>query len=446
MNTGLFPSIPTYWTIRIKGDEFNDIEPNEQDTEAPSMTTLEIPEAEYARRRASVLTDLAGATGLVFAGSGGGLEEDFRPDLNFQYLTGIIDEPGAILLLDPSAVQSPRQQILFLTPHLPEVERWDGWRGPIDSALKQKCGFKTVMRTSHFAGALLQSCKRSKKAACLHPLSNHVSPVGPDLEVFQKLQQRIPGLVIDDSSLIVPRLRAVKSAPELAMIRRSAEITEEGFSSILSMLKPGVSEFDVQEAAEHGYRSHGSRGPFYGTIVGAGFNGTILHYRANSKIIGENDLVVIDSGARYGGGPCGYGSDVTRTYPASGVFTERQKEIYQIVLDSLETTIAAVKAGVKYSELDAISRKVITDAGYGDHYPHGVGHPIGLEVHDVQPDPFAPEGAVITIEPGIYLPDENFGVRIEDDILVTVDGHVNLTGNIPKTIDEIESSMANYQV
>jgi Xaa-Pro aminopeptidase len=264
--------------------------------------------------------------------------------------------------------------------------------------------------------------------------------------VFQKLQQRIPGLVIDDSSLIVPRLRAVKSAPELAMIRRSAEITEEGFSSILSMLKPGVSEFDVQEAAEHGYRSHGSRGPFYGTIVGAGFNGTILHYRANSKIIGENDLVVIDSGARYGGGPCGYGSDVTRTYPASGVFTERQKEIYQIVLDSLETTIAAVKAGVKYSELDAISRKVITDAGYGDHYPHGVGHPIGLEVHDVQPDPFAPEGAVITIEPGIYLPDENFGVRIEDDILVTVDGHVNLTGNIPKTIDEIESSMANYQV
>ncbi|MBT7639386.1 MAG: M24 family metallopeptidase, partial [Planctomycetes bacterium] len=88
---------------------------------------------------------------------------------------------------------------------------------------------------------------------------------------------------------------------------------------------------------------------------------------------------------------------------------------------------------------------IITDAGYGDYYPHGVGHPIGLEVHDVQPDPTAPEGAVITIEPGIYLPDENFGVRIEDDILVTADGHVNLTGNIPKTIDEIESSMATYQ-
>jgi Xaa-Pro aminopeptidase len=100
---------------------------------------------------------------------------------------------------------------------------------------------------------------------------------------------------------------------------------------------------------------------------------------------------------------------------------------------------------VQYSELDAISRKIITDAGYGDYYPHGVGHPIGLEVHDVQPDPTAPEGAVITIEPGIYLPDENFGVRIEDDILVTADGHVNLTGNIPKTIDEIESSMANLQ-
>jgi Xaa-Pro aminopeptidase len=213
-------------------------------------------------------------------------------------------------------------------------------------------GFKTILRTNHFPGTLAQICARTKKAICLHPLSNHERPVGPDLEVFQKLQQRIPGFEIVDGSLIVPRLRAVKSASELAMIKRSAEITEEGFREVLSILRPGISEFDVQEAAEHGYRSHGSRGPFYGTIVGTGFNGTILHYRANDQIIGEQDLVVIDSGARFGEGSGGYGSDVTRTYPASGVFTDRQKEIYQIVLDSMETTIAAIKAGVEYSKLD----------------------------------------------------------------------------------------------
>ncbi|MEC9477294.1 MAG: Xaa-Pro peptidase family protein [Planctomycetota bacterium] len=400
---------------------------------------------EFAQRRTDALAQLDGAMGLVFAGTGGGLEEDFRPHLHFEYLTGITDEPGAILLLDPSSTRETHKQVLILQPHLPEVEKWDGWRGTINASLREKFGFKTIIRSSSFPNFVLQACKRSKKAVCLHPLVNHESPVGPDLEIFQKLQQRIPGLEIVDGNKIIPRLRAVKSDSELAMIRRSAEITEEGFRAVLATLRPGISEFDVQEAAEHGYRSNGSRGPFYGTIVGAGFNGTILHYRANDQIIGEQDLVVIDSGARFGEGSGGYGSDVTRTYPASGVFTDRQKEIYQIVLDSMETTIAAVKAGVEYSKLDDISRKVITDAGYGDFYPHGVGHPIGLEVHDVQPDPTAPQGAVITIEPGIYLPDEGFGIRIEDDILVTADGPVNLTGGIPKTIEEIESAMANYQ-
>ncbi|MGE4620340.1 MAG: Xaa-Pro peptidase family protein [Planctomycetota bacterium] len=409
------------------------------------MSHPRISQKEFARRRAETIAQLGDAAGVIFAGTGGGLEEEFRPHLNFEYLTGIIDEPGAILLLDPGATRESHKEILLLAPHLPEVERWDGWRGTIDSSLRKKFGFKTIMRTNAFPNVMMQACKRSRKAACLHPLANHERPVSPDLEVFQKLQQRIPGLQVVDESLIIPRLRAVKSNDELAMIRRSAEITEEGFRAVLSTLRPGISEFAVQEAAEHGYRSHGSRGPFYGTIVGAGFNGTILHYRANNQIISESDLVVIDSGARFGEGTGGYGSDVTRTYPASGVFTDRQKEIYQIVLESLETTIAAVKADVAYSELDAISRKVITDAGYGDFYPHGVGHPIGLEVHDVQPDPTAPEGSVITIEPGIYLPDEGFGVRIEDDILVTADGPVNLTGGIPKTVEDIEAAMANYQ-
>ncbi|MEE2888908.1 MAG: Xaa-Pro peptidase family protein [Planctomycetota bacterium] len=409
------------------------------------MNNIAISADEFAQRRANASAELNGAAGVIFAGTGGGLEEDFRPHLHFEYLTGIIDEPGAMLVLDPTATRETHKEILVLSPHLPEVERWDGWRGTIDSSLREKFGFKTILRTNHFPGTLAQICARTKKAICLHPLSNHEHPVGPDLEVFQKLQQRIPGFEIVDGSLIVPRLRAVKSASELAMIKRSAEITEEGFREVLSILKPGISEFDVQEAAEHGYRSHGSRGPFYGTIVGTGFNGTILHYQANDQIIGEQDLVVIDSGARFGEGSGGYGSDVTRTYPASGVFTDRQKEIYQIVLDSMETTIAAIKAGVEYSKLDEISRKVITDAGYGDYYPHGVGHPIGLEVHDVQPDPTAPEGSVITIEPGIYLPDEGFGVRIEDDILVTADGPVNLTGGIPKTVEEIESVMESCQ-
>ena len=404
---------------------------------------LEIPQEEFAARRTRLAQSLEGATAVVFAGKGGGLHDEFMPDLNFQYLTGIIDEPGAILLLNPKDPNPARREILFLEPHLPELERWDGWRGPIDASLRKKFGFSALMRTTAFPQLLLNARKTSLKGTCLHPIAHHEQPVGPDLEVFQKLQQRLPGFSIADGSRLVPQQRAIKSAAERAMIERSAAITAQGFAAILDVLEPGVNEFDLQEAAEHAYRSNGSRGPFYGTIVGTGFNATILHYRANSAPVAEGDLVVIDSGARYGKGPCGYGSDVTRTYPANGRFSDRQKEVYSIVLESMETTIAAIKPGIAYSELDAISRKVITDAGFGDFYPHGVGHPIGLEVHDVQPDPLVPEGAIITIEPGIYLPDENMGIRIEDDILVTADGPVNLTGSIPKTIEDIETAMAD---
>ncbi|MAJ28301.1 hypothetical protein CBD41_02580 [bacterium TMED181] len=407
------------------------------------MEVLDIPREEFSERRQKLAADLNGATAVIFAGKGGGLHSDFHPDLNFQYLTGIIDEPGAILLLNPADPNPARREILFLEPHLPELERWDGWRGPIDSKLKDQFGFRALMRTSSFPQILLNACKNSLQGMCLHSISHHEQPVGPDLEVFQKLQQRIPGFRIHDGSRLVPLQRSVKSPAELAMIQRSAEITAQGFAAILDVLNPGLNEFDLQEAAEHAYRSNGSRGPFYGTIVGSGFNATILHYRDNCAPIADGDLVVIDSGARYGKGPCGYGSDVTRTYPANGRFSDRQKEVYSVVLESLETTISAVKPGIAYAELDSISRKIISEAGFGDFYPHGVGHPIGLEVHDVQPETLVPEGAIITIEPGIYLPDENMGIRIEDDILVTAEGPVNLTGNIPKTIKDIEEALAN---
>ena len=252
---------------------------------------LTISREEYADRRKQLASNLNGATAVIFAGKGGGLHDDFQPDLNFQYLTGIIDEPGAILLLNPNDPNPSRKEVLFLEPHLPELERWDGWRGPIDAKLREKHGFKALMRTSAFPQMLLNACKSSLKGTCLHPIAHHEQPVGPDLEVFQKLQQRIPGFQIDDGSRLIPSQRAVKSAAEKAMIERSAEITAKGFTAILEKLTPGITEFDIQEAAEHAYRSHGSRGPFYGSIVGSGFNATILHYRSNDAVIADGDLV-----------------------------------------------------------------------------------------------------------------------------------------------------------
>jgi len=203
-------------------------------------------------------------------------------------------------------------------------------------------------------------------------------------------------------------------------------------------MTPGMNEFEVQEMLEHAYRTNGSRGPAYNTIAGSGFNGTVLHYGANDQTMSDGDLIVIDSGCEF----CGYAADVTRTFPVNGTFTKRQREIYSIVLKALDASIAKVKAGATMAQVDKASRDIITKAGYGDYFIHGIGHHLGLEVHDITPDGPLKTGSVITVEPGIYLPDENLGVRIEDDIVVTRDGSKNLTKSIPRTIAQIEKAMA----
>ncbi|MDP6693373.1 MAG: M24 family metallopeptidase, partial [Phycisphaerales bacterium] len=167
-------------------------------------------------------------------------------------------------------------------------------------------------------------------------------------------------------------------------------------------------------------------------------NSTVLHYKDNDQDLVEGDLVCIDSGAFYQG----YGADISRTIPVSGKFTKRQKEIYEIVLKAEEAAIAAVKPGITLAELDALARAIIVKAGYGDYFIHSIGHHLGLETHDTcgSPSPLK-KGAVITIEPGIYLPNESIGVRIEDDIVVTAKGHRNLSAAIPKTVADIERAM-----
>jgi Xaa-Pro aminopeptidase len=158
---------------------------------------------------------------------------------------------------------------------------------------------------------------------------------------------------------------------------------------------------------------------------------------ANNQELVDGELVVIDAGAAYEN----YASDVTRTFPINGTFTERQAEIYDVVLRSLDAGIAAATAGVTNGHIDRVCRAVIEDAGYGDYFPHGAGHPLGLDVHEAGPDgPLLP-GMVITIEPGIYIAAENMGIRIEDDILITESGGINLTGHIPRTREQIEVAM-----
>jgi len=398
-----------------------------------------IPLQGYANRRAHVLKSLKDSVALVFAGDmDASLHGEFRAHPHFQYLTGIVDEPGAVLLFDPLNPVEARRTILFLKPLNPELEKWDGFREEISSKLKAKYGVGTIMRTTAFARFLLEATKRAKRFALLHPLAAHTAPVSPDLDVFRKSGERIPGSSFVDHTQLLAVMRAAKCPHEIALMTRAAEITAKGYEAVLSGLKPGITEFDVQELAEHGYRANGSRRPAYGTIAGGAFNATVLHYHGNREPLRDGDVILLDSGADY----MGYACDVTRTFPVGGKFTARQREIYEIVLEAQLAAIAATKAGTTFAAIDKAARDVITKAGYGDAFFHGCGHHLGLEVHDITPEGPIPENAVITIEPGIYLPDEKFGVRIEDDILVTKKaGGVNLTAAIPKTVAEIERAM-----
>ena len=400
---------------------------------------LNISVAEYAARRAAVLEALEGAGGVVLGGpaaSSPSLQSRWTADPMFRYLTGLDYEGGAAVLFDPSAEDPARRITLFLSPRDIETERWDGARESLDSAFKSRTGFTNVKRTPYLPGLLSEAARRTKRLACLHPFASYTADVSPDLEIFHRIAQRIPGVAVEDRTQLLPSMRAVKSPAELALMERAVAATAAGFEACLGVLRPGMREKDLADLLFTTYRGHDCE-PAYELIVGAGLNGTVLHYTANSAVIAEADLIVMDCAASYRG----YASDVTRTLPASGVFSTEQREAYEVVLEAESAGIAAARPGATYTEVDAAARGVIEKAGYGDAFIHGTSHPVGIEVHDVTPDgPLGP-GMVITIEPGIYLPERGFGVRIEDDILITETGNRDLTSAVPKTVEAIEEAL-----
>ncbi len=402
------------------------------------MIDEHIPVSEYRARREKVLRSLKGAVGVVFAGDGSPpLVGQWRPNTHFYYLTGLAREPGASVLFDPKNPDPTRRCVLMLKPRDPEMEDWDGLREPIGLPLRKQTGFDKVVRSTYLPRMLTMAARRSKRLACLDPVGSYMGKVPEDLSIFRKIAERMVGVSIEDKTELLNELRSVKSKHEVAVMKKAIKATAAGFDKVLQALEPGRSEAEIHAVLDGVFREHGSTGPAYNPIVGAGVNSTVLHYNANDQPIEDGDLVCIDAGAEYGR----YAADVTRTFPANGKFSERQREIYEIVLRAEEAAIRAAKPGVRFHELDEAARAIIEKAGFGDQYIHGIGHHLGLEVHDASPDAPLAAGAVITIEPGIYLRDEKIGVRIEDDIQITANGSRNLTKAIIKDPDEIEAAM-----
>ena len=396
-----------------------------------------IPTAEYQARRAALRKGLDGS--LVLFGRSEGPDEvyAFLQEPNFLYLTGWT-EPGAMLLITAT------QEILFMPPHDEKREKFTGKRSSAEDATAHSVtGFETVQGTQKFEAALAIALSERENVYAL--------PGQPDTE---KLKARYAFRQIADAAPLISKLRMKKSPSEIAAIQHTTDVTIEGHRAAWKRISAGLYEYQLAATISNVYLESGCERHAYAPIVGSGPNGTVLHYSANGRRMDRGELVVMDTAAECSD----YASDVTRTIPVSGKFSPRQRELYDIVLGAQKAAIAAVKPGIRMAgppgDEDAPSLKKIAldymnshgkdrhGAPLGKYFIHGLGHNVGLDVHDAFVVGPLEAGMVVTIEPGLYIPEEGIGIRIEDVVLVTDKGSKVLSAALPREPDEIEKALA----
>jgi Xaa-Pro aminopeptidase len=390
----------------------------------------------YRARRQALLKSLSEGVAVVY---GEGVEDGdgYRPDMDFFYLTGVQEE-RAVLVLAPK--ERTYREFLLLPNRDPEAERWTGEREPLGGALRKKYGFEKILRTDRLMRLMLELTERSPVLWQVIVPQAKADDKPADLELYGKISAKLAGVSTRSSLDILAEMRSRHSPDEIAIMQRAIRISEAGFRAAVLEMYPGGTEAGVEAEAERVWKASGARRPAYSSIVGSGPNSTILHYPRSERTMQDGEMLLLDMGAEF----AHYAADITRTLPVSGKFTSRQREIYNLVLKAQQAAFTRVKPGAYIEDLDATARKVIEEAGYGDFFIHGLSHFVGLDVHDAgaYQRPLA-AGMVITIEPGIYIPGENLGVRIEDDVLVTEDGAKFLSDGLPRGPDEIESWLAS---
>jgi len=393
----------------------------------------------------------------------------FRQDSDFYYLTGF-EEPEAIAVIAPA---SEHKYTLFVRPRDPEQEIWVGRRAGVEGA-KNEFGANESFPIAEFDEKLQDILDGAEKLYFrLGSYDDLDGAIIKKIAAMRALNRKPihPPRTIVDPATIVHEMRVLKSAEEIELMQRAADIAAEAHVVAMKAVRPGMKEYEIEAIIEQIFRREGASGPSYTSIVGAGANATVLHYINNDGDLRDGDLLLVDAGAEYKG----YASDITRTFPINGRFSKAQREIYDLVLATQVSCVEMVRPGVTHDEIKAHSVEMLTEGmvklgllkgepaelikeeKYKQFYMHGLGHLLGIDVHDVgiyyydkQSRALEP-GVVMTVEPGIYVaPDTKdipeqylgIGVRIEDDVLCTANGPRVLTTKVPKDADEIEALMA----
>ena len=382
----------------------------------------------------------------------------FKQEADVFYLSGV-DQEETILLLFPDAHDPRDREILFSLETSEELAIWHGAKLTKSEATEQT-GIQHVQWLGNFDSTLH---RLMAEADVLYLNDNqHTRASSPvetrEMRENERIRAKYPNHTIGRSAPILHKIRSVKSDEEIVQMQRACDITKAGFDRVLQFVKPGVMEYEIEAEFMHEFLRRGSRGFAYTPIIGSGFNACVLHYIENDCECKDGDVILMDVGAEYGN----YASDMTRCIPVSGRFTDRQKAVYNSVYSVMQDAMKLLKPGVSlheyHKEVGELMTKQLLDLklidkhdvekqnpawpAYKKYFMHGTSHFIGLDVHDVGlwHEPIQ-EGNVFTVEPGVYIREENLGIRLENDIVIKNDGFIDLMGHIPIQAEEIEDAM-----
>ncbi len=387
----------------------------------------------------------------------------FKQATDILHLTGI-DQEETILLLFPDAVDAKDREILFVRETNEHIAIWEGAKFTQAEATELS-GIVTVLWTSSYEATIKRLVPQAQH---LYLNSNEHLRQSNEVETREErknkqLRAQYPLHSIRRSAPIMHRIRSRKTQEEVVQIQRAIDITGKAFRRVCGFVKPGVKEYEIEAEITHEFIRNGSRGHAYTPIIGSGYNACVLHYITNDMVCNDGEVILMDFGCEYGG----YASDLTRSIPVNGHFTPRQKDVYNAVLRVQRAAFKHLRPGVMLADyhkevgrimegeligLGLLDKAKVTKQDpdrplYKKYFMHGTSHFLGLDVHDVGlwNEPIE-AGMVFTIEPGIYIPAEKLGIRLENNILIGKDGNTDLFANIPIEADEVEELMSRKAV